>query len=444
MPRIEHVRDLLVLSGLVVGGGLTHAQAVGSTHGPRDSTVITRFLEDSLFAFVDLNGDCQISDVDVALAVHVKMRSMYGEGLVVGDVDGDGVLTACDEYRAVESLLKASFGKLELAAPSGASVDAGDFQAVFAGVAAGNAAADINVDGLLNVADIQAVIGVLGQHTPDDYDLASVAYRLREYVFTVKVNGSASFMSQGCEPADHLIGVSDTWPSDRPNYWPPNHNSNVSWSWPPKRGAHQGFVTYEEPYHESAVSRSWPANHGAEISSGYPSDHSQGISREYWPPSHQASYSATWHPASEHSVEVSRTYWPNHTHDSSAHQEGPPPHVSALSSEWDDHEHYQDTSSSQWPPNHQVTVSQVWGPPAVHGTDRSFRYPPSHISYASRTWDAPENWPSNHTLNMSTEWGEPNSPGWPIFPPDHSWWATFSPLFPNINWPFPDVDPPSN
>ncbi|MEO1716184.1 MAG: hypothetical protein AAFR76_03640 [Planctomycetota bacterium] len=433
---------IVLVCGLAVGvTSLSKAQQIG----PRDSTEISDFMQNSLVAITDLNGDCSISDVDYALAFHQQMSTVFGPGLQPGDLDSDGVVTAADQILAVENMLRTSYGKATV--DGSQTVGTSDFQAILSGASTGNLSADVNVDGTAGADDVIAVIPVVGNEIPSDFDFSTAAYQLHEYILAIETHGTGYFMVAGCEPEDHLSGISNTWTPDVPPWWPPNHLLSSSINWNPDPVPHithnsiNDTITPQPDPHSKSTSKTWPPNHTRDTSNTYPPDHSQAYSR-YWPPSHTSAASNTWYPDPPdiHDETVSRGYWPGHATDSSGWQEGPPDHQGSITSDWD---HGVATSSTQWPPNHDGTVSQGWGPPAVHSQGRSASYPPSHVSDASRTWDGPEYWPPNHTSSMSSDWGEPNDGNWPVFPPDHSWWSTAESVFPVPRWPFAPTQPPS-
>lgn len=418
--HMRHPARLMFLVGLA---GLLASASHGQNLGPRDSTIISSFLAPSRATIGDVNGDCHVSDVDFALLFHQQMSAIFGPGLVTGDLDGDGAFTTANQVLVAEHMLRASFGE--------AAADDAFF----------------NLEGVTNTDEITAVVRVGSRDLPSDRDFESVAFRLHQYMLAIEAKGPEFFSVDGFVPTDHLRGVSSTWPPSAPRWWPANHLVSISHQWNPEPVPHDSqrsnndWPTPQPDPHAMSISSSWPSNHTRGVSRTYPAspEHQVSTSRS-WPPSHDVAASSTWtvDPPHNHDKTISRAYWPGHSSLDSRLRVVPPSHQAAITSDWG---HGVNMSSDRlWPPNHHGTVSLTWGPPLVHNMDRSASFPPSHLRDASRTWAGPEFWPLNHTASMSAGWGEPSNRDWPLFPPDHSWFTTMSPLLPR--WRLVPAEPP--
>lgn len=438
-----HVRAVGLFTGLVVIAGSVTAQT-----GPPDRTEVTRFLSRSGIVLTDLNGDCEVSDVDVAMALLGRMTELYGPDLLVGDQDEDGVETYQDFVTAIERLMKGAFGKT--AADGQEAVGDADLQETADAVAGGGAEGDLNFDGVVNADDLAVTLDRFGESV-SDHDVEQAAQSAAEYVGALVEAGIDAFMASGCVPVTHLIGVSDTWPPEHPGWWQPNHLVSISNGYDgeePDPFEHDSYSSSHFPTapHEVAISKQWPANHLWYASSSWdppaihytfssnyefpPPHHESGVS-ESWPPGHTEAESSTR--PEDHEVVVSRTWWPGHTYEDSMQRRMPPLHSEAFTTTW---VHETGNSRNNWPPNHAPTMSNSWGPTHQRGVSTSF--PPGHLSYASNTWPGPQpTWPPGHTMTVSQSWGEPGPGDWPIFPPDHSWFTTFQDITDFIHrWPW--------
>ncbi|MFG0241759.1 MAG: hypothetical protein ACF8R9_03120 [Phycisphaerales bacterium JB054] len=398
----------------------------------------------------DLNNDCHVSDVDIAMAMLGRMTGLYGPGLAgVGDQDQDGATTYEDVVVAVGRLVEGAFDKTPAA--TAVVFGATGLQQTSDAVAAGGPWGAVNIDGAASSEDRAAIIDRYGD-VVSDRDIDQHARLIVEYMGAIRHNGREAFMAEGCAPGDHLRGISSTWPPDHPRWWPPNHLWSISDSYDGDApdGDHSTFESSTIPTgpHNVTVSAQWPANHlwyasntwlpprgGHKIFVSYSDDpyHETGVSRS-WPPSHAADSSSTHPGPPEHETKVSRTWWPNHNFEDSSQLEMPPHHHTAFTQTW---EHESDLSQSLWPPNHQRVISLGWGGGHNRGTSAS--YPPGHHAVVSREWPGPQpNWPPGHTLAASASWGAPPDQGeWPVFPPDHTWFTSVKQVRPPWEWVWP-------
>ncbi|MDQ7013037.1 MAG: hypothetical protein Q9O74_03975 [Planctomycetota bacterium] len=422
----------------VIGTTVT-AASVAAQYGAPDRTGVTRFMSRSSMVMTDLNNDCLVSDVDVVMLLMDRMAELYGPDLDVGDLDGDGIETSEDIVTAIGFLMKGAFGKT--APDAQGAVGAADIEQTLLAVAAGDVEGDLNFDGDVNAEDLLVTVDRFGEEV-SNYDIDQAARLAAEYMGYIVSHGREAFMASGCAPDTHLSGVSDTWPPDRPGWWSPNHLWNISASYDGEDpdGDHEAWASKTTPTgpHQYEVSKQWPANHiwyasntwlpprgGHLIFVTYSDDpyHETSVSKA-WPPGHieQASSSRPMPP--EHEPTVSRIWWPNHYYSDSLQMKMPPYHRTAWTETW---VHETDRSQSRWPPNHQSVISNNWGPDHNMGT--SVYYPPGHLDIISGEWPGPQpSWPPGHTVPISESWGDPDSGGWPVFPPDHSWWTTANDL----------------
>ncbi len=426
---------IAVVVGFAVGVGAT-AGSVAAQYGPPDRTEITRFMSRSSMALTDLNNDCAVSDVDIAMMLLDRMTELYGPELAVGDQDGDGVETSEDIVAAIGSLMKGAFGRT--AATGGETVGPEDVQQTAIDVTAGSLEGDLNLDGEVNSEDLFVTIDRFGEAV-SDWDVDQAARQAVSYMSAIIEHGRDAFMASECAPDTHLVGVSDTWPPDHPGWWQPNHLVSISNGYDgeePDPFDHMPYTSSHYPTgpHESEISKQWPPNHDWYASStwdppeihtlftsnyDYPPPHHEKDISESWPPSHMADASSSYPP--DHELVNSRTWWPNHTYSDSANAIRPPLHQAYFTQ--DKWRHETDVSHGMWPPNHTWHMSDGWG---GHSTGVSYNYPPGHLSYASSTWPGPQpTWPPMHTRIISESWGDPEDGGLPIFPPDHNWWDTF-------------------
>jgi hypothetical protein len=386
-----------------------------SAGGPLGRTVVLNLVHNSGANYVDMNGDCEISDIDIALRVYGKLIQQYGAQLEVGDLDSDGELTAADLQFAIYTMLKMSFGKPPL---TQGPVNSSDVGAVLNGLVSGDEEFDVDMDASVSINDVAMTQNLIGLE-PSDADLFAAAWELYEYIGLFETMGTEIFMRPEClaHPGGHVVGISNTWPSWTPVWWRANH-----------------YVSISESYgtHSITISRSWPANHDPFVSKTWqwgehvhehsflsnPTDHTTNTSSK-WPANHSYAQSSTW---TNHEELVSRAWPPGHDKVNSDLRQFPAAHSGYLSGNWS---HGTASSSHDYPPNHGNTVSQTWG---SHNTGPSSTYPPNHSTYASNTWPGPQpGWPPSHSGEVSASWGEPAPNPWPpIVPPDHSWLTTFN------------------
>jgi hypothetical protein len=425
-------------AGVLLGLGLVAATDAFAADSVPGRTVVLGFMAGSSLSLSDLNGDCGVTDVDVALALNQRLISEYGQVFEPARFpSGESVVDA------IKQVVRSSFGKTT---PSPEPVGLEDVLTVLQDVDQQSVTGDVNLDGVADLADVGGIIDRLGNQV-DDWTVDHVSRELFEYVGLIRQRGVQVFMAGGCKPPDHMKGVSDSWPLDPPDWWPPNHLSSMSRSYDGSPPAHDSFDSRANPPqdHSSGVSSQWPPNHNRLSSATWPPDHSAWSSTIGTPPNpvHYRSVSAGWPPAhayeashswpSSHDRPVSSTWWPNHTRSDSSSRIFPPMHAESLSGQWS---HQASVSQSIYPPNHYDEVSGSWGP--THNISQSSAFPPAHVSFASHSWPGPQTWPANHTLSMSRSWGDPASNPWPVFPPGHSWFTTFrdviSPIVPRIPW----------
>lgn len=421
-----------------------HAQPVSTVP---DRSEVTQFMQQGSLKAVDMNNDCGVSDLDVAMMVNQRLMQLYGKNMAVGDWDGDGVQTGADVLLAVEDIVRRTFGKTSgIPGPVGED----DVIATVMEVAEEDQAADLDFDGAIDVNDIWVSYSAMGIQINDE-DLDLVSGQIFEYLSYIHEKGEAALMAAECAPSTHLEGVSNTWPPNHPSWWPPNHMKSSSQSYepppyPPPNHWNSVSDGHGPPPHDSSVSSSWPPNHLKSASDTWPPPHGTWASlggsdpnhhmeatSSQWPAGHTKDASATW--PKNHDSGISRTWWPRHTQSDSSGHIVPPMHAKEVSNGW---QHATATSRAQWPPNHYPPVSDGWGP--GHSMKTSSAFPPGHVVDASNGWPGPQpSWPPNHTSTVSRSWGEPAPGDWPIFPPGHSWFATFqqviSPIAPRIPWP---------
>lgn len=412
----------------------TFAFSLTAPGGPPGPTEMVTLLSGSGIDVVDMNGDCAVSDVDLAMMIDHRLNALFGPSFQVFDADGDGFASAEDVHTAIRGILMGLFGK---ASPvGGGQVGDADVDLVIGAVVAGGAAGDVNLDGSPDIEDVWLVIDRYGQAVCE-YTIDTATQRIFEYIGLLRWHGHEAFMAEECAPSTHLIGVSNTWPLDHPNWWKPNHMVGMSQS-------------YNEPEaHTTATSTLWPANHLKDASATWkpppgthwiwyskggepPPSHKYEVSAT-WPPGHAGDASSTW--PSAHDQGITRTWWPRHTYEESRANIVPPMHAISVSEGWF---HAQELSRLIWPPNHFPGVSGGWGP--MHGLKLSSVYPPGHVGVASTTWPGPQpTWPPGHAYSVSATWGEPEPGDWPIFPPNHTWFTTFQqiihPIAPRMPWP---------
>lgn len=428
------------LAGLLVSCGTAIGQTV---YTAADSVQVVQFLEDSAIEITDRNGDCLISDIDVIFMINERLIAQYGDTFDVGDVDGDGLAsTGLDVLTAIKHILLQGFGD----ANHDGVVTAQDVALVGQWVSGGQLKGDINLDGQVDTFDLAAANTQINVQISLNV-LATQANRVFVGLGKLHEDGAATWMAAGCAQADHLLGVSSTWPADHPSWWPSNHQTSVSNSYIEQE--HDLWLTEFTPViHVSSVSKSWPANHFAGASKTWlpPKDHTYFASltgtvpphhdkhvSASWPAGHNSASSDTWYNDGEHDVAISRTWWPNHDVSNSWANVIPPPHQTDISETW---AHDVSQSRMNWPAGHGRYVSAAWGP--SHQSAMSGTFPPSHVGYASWTWPGPITiWPAGHSEIISSTWGDPAPGPWPIFPEEHDWLTTFSDIRHIIDPPSP-------
>lgn len=427
-----HFNQHLVQATVIVG--LISCPGPMALADPPDSMILTEFMQNSAFVAEDLNGDCVVSDVDIALHMRTTLISLYGQQMLPGDLDDDGFVSVNDQQLALASILRQSFGHL---IPNSEQVTEQDVFVAITGIATGDLSADVNLDGFTDFSDVTSVIDQMGTEV-FEWHLFDMANHLYDYIDAINEYGEQAFMAAECELAnEHMTGVSETWPPHaKPRGWPPNHLPTISNAREDHSISHSSAWP---PNHQQGSSETWPpppfTDHQIFVS--YSSDpvHERAVSKQ-WPPNHTQGHSGSWNEPAPHEVNTSRTWWPEHGADDSRQRIVPPLHYDLTSTQW---EHNIEASSYSWPPNHNHTVSGGWGP--SHLASRSSYYPPNHVNYASGTWTQPEPWPPTHTNATSSTWpSSPSGPGsWPVFPHDHSWWTTFQesvPLVPVPRFPY--------
>lgn len=440
------------------------AQAGGLTSNPPDRTEIRRLLATSGAVLVDLNQDCAISDVDIAMMVHDRLLQRFGSLSTIPDLNGNGDADQGDLLEAITQTLLLAFGE---AAPTSATVDWDDVVVVAAGIQAGLPEADANLDQVVDGDDLMIVINNLGTRV-SRFAIDQSASSIFSYLDAFQQHGRESFVAFECAPDDHEEGISNTWPRRRPGWWKPNHQKAVSLSYDPFPQTHQVSASEQNDYpktHSKVISDRWPANHAKEASAtwpppAYPSDHPYWTSSGHevqrsishpnevgqplpthalsdssqFPAGHNWDSSKTWPHEFEHDKVISRGWWPMHTTSTSRGHVSPPKHSVLFSDRW---VHGTSVSQSKWPPNHVNLVSDGWG--QGHEMRFSGRYPPNHTVYASQTWPGPRpSWPPSHTAKMSDGWpNHPTGPSdWPTWPQDHSWFTTFKDVTPSAPSPW--------
>lgn len=442
-----------ILAFVLAIGSVTQAQQF---YTAPDRTVITFYLDDSLIELEDRNNDCLVSDVDAAFIFEERLVALYGQELVVGDLDGDGFVSSQDVIEAISIILRAGFGDTD----SDGNSDHADSVHVSTEIQSGNIEGDANLDGQIGVLDLMLVEGMQGTQVFEP-EIFSIANEIFSYIGVLREQGHEAFMAENCAAGNHIKGISDTWAPGHPDWWQPNHQSGVSLSYDPYTpgGTHTTLATELAPApvkdHHYAVSESWPPNHFFNASATwsppptqqheifiswshvFPSPHHATEVSKTWPAGHRASASDSWVPP-EHDPVISRTWWPSHSQANSLAHNVPPAHKGDISARW---LHGSQQSMQQWPPNHDRLVSDGWGP--GHSAHLSGTYPPGHVGYASYTWPGPMLiWPPSHVKKQSDAWGDPPPGSWPVFPPGHSWWSTFLDLrnlvpLPPSPWPDP-------
>lgn len=443
---------------------LASGQTPPTTSGPADRTEISRLLANTGVVLVDMNQDCALSDVDIAMMVHDRLLQRFGSLITIPDLNGNGDSDQGDLLEAISQTLLLAFGE---AAPTSATVDWDDIVVVAGGIQAGLPEADANLDQVVDGDDLMIVINNLGVRV-DRFAIERSASSIFGYLDAFQQHGRESFVAVECAPSDHERGISNTWPERHPAWWKPNHQKAVSLSYDPFPPNHELSASERNTYpktHIKAVSDRWPANHAKEASAtwpppSYPSDHAYWASSGHevqrsishpneagqpfpthsltdsgqFPAGHIWESSKSWPHEYQHDKVISRGWWPMHFSYESRGGVGPPRHATEISGTW---VHQTSVSQGRWPPNHSNLVSDGWG--LGHQMQYSGRYPPNHVVYASGTWPGPRPaWPPSHTATMSDSWpNHPTGPSdWPTWPPDHSWYTTAQDWVPSPRFPW--------
>lgn len=395
--------------------------------------------DSSLIAF-DQNRDCVIDVVDVVWAIDTVMSTSIA---YAGDQDGDGVLTANDRYTAIHRIVLSSYG--DVTGDGVVNIDDVTLVLLTIGDDAPVSNTDVNLDGCVDVYDVvtalskqgidiamQSVWGVV-----HDLDVYLEEFRsLGRSAFTFNLNCNAG---PGRGPCDHTTGMSSTYlpgvhDLSLSSRFPANHLLEITQQW-----LADDATTVAIHGINISADKSWPPNHVIQASIGW-GDH-LGATSQRWShaPGHSVSLSDQW--PSTHGTTASRNYPPNHLHPQSMAAD-PSPHLVSVSLRWGQ-EHNPATSehnvpvhglsvSSRWPTNHESMISLTVSP--GHQVVVSAQWPGNHIGTLSRSWpNSNPRWPANHSFSCSSSWESPPPPpdgGWPIFPPDHSWFTTATDLIP--------------
>jgi len=355
----------------------------------------------------DINGDGAVDYAEFAQAFANELRDE-----IVGDRDGDGLITETDLRISIVQWYQALQGDLNV----DGIVDSDDVGIVVANLGTGGSATDgdINLDNQIDAADFLAILDSLGESTLDVEEQAIFATAARLVLL------ANSLASRAGNPP-HNAFFSNTWPGDHDwndseQDWAPNHDGATSRTWDVL------------PDHRRGDSRHWPANHDTQSSRSPLDGHDIEYSGQVWPPNHASAYSRTW--PSDHTIRSSRR-WPTGHIGARSADNRQSPHALITSSRW---LHEQATSFDRgWPASHDTGSSGSWGP--SHNTTISNQWPASHSLDPSSGWNDPKPaWPENHYADFSTTW-EPPDPsddqgGLPLFPRDHSVFTTFGGLIP--------------
>ncbi len=395
---------------------------------PADSTMdLIQELQGSQLIVRDLNGVCAIGEIDAVMAAMSALDAMP-----IGDMDGDGFITAMDTIARLEEIVDTSLADLD----RNHAIEAEDVEAAIVALATCDLAKDVDHDSVTDAEDLAIV--VYRQGACVGAECASIAQHLHTLIGLVRQYDLGVFMGS-CGEVEHFIGISSSYPSDHTAGWsgwyPPNHMFTITNHWPRLPSAHNFILTADSGKHILNFSmHSWPANHVYDVSVSWEQHNAETSARnhnaslsEMWhhAPGHSATKSLTW--PSGHDNLISRTFPPEHLGALSAKRE-PTPHAAAVSASWvhdrgaSAYQHGQ-AFSLLWPANHQLPISPTW--PGEHHGQTSASWPSNHLSVPSATWPAgfPQ-WPPNHFAQSSNSWGEPVPGGWPVFPEDHSWWRT--------------------
>ncbi len=225
--------------------------------GPLDRTSIAIFMENSAAIFIDLNGDQAVSDTDIAFVYRNKLIAKFDEDYSTGDLNGDGEITALDLHKAIYDQLRVSFGKV---VDDDAPVGLGDVVKVLEGVVDDTPDVDVNADGVVDIQDVAAANLLVGTQV-SHRDLDKYAWELYEYLMAIDEHGESAFLTGGPgnnAPLGHVVGISNTWPPYTPAWSPANHVTSISNSYP------EG--------HNESVSSSWPTNHDQGVSRSWEYD----------------------------------------------------------------------------------------------------------------------------------------------------------------------------
>lgn len=425
--------------------------------GP-DSTVVSGDLAGSSLV-ADRTGDCQITDIDIAVTALLQLDLS-----AIGDLDGDGVITANDKIEAIKRLILKSYGDVN----GDGAVDLNDVAQAMqdAGVGA-TIESDANMDGKTDGEDVLYIVDTLGGETP--WRIDDIAGELYSVMSQVEAEGGAdTFLNaEACVGGntEHREAISDSWYVPGTDHrrslsrrWPNNHLYSISKSW--DIVDHSVATSHDDKWpadHEGTYSCTWshpaaPGNdacfpdgeHSFAISNAHPGEHEVARS-DLWQhaPGHLYSRSQTW-PTDpmEHDPAISRTWPGNHFFDISDGGGVSGHHEAYSVYDWpNDHGTHR---SQNWPPSHAKSVSTSWAP--GHSDPWSFRWPSNHTSFVSATWDPgsyPTQWPPNHVASYSEQQNQPG-PWEETWPRGHTRWDSIReirdlvpPLLPNPWWPRP-------
>ncbi|USN99645.1 MAG: hypothetical protein H6810_03005 [Phycisphaeraceae bacterium] len=442
----------IVATGLALG--IVSAMALA---GP-DSTVVSGDLAGSSLV-ADRTGDCQVTDIDIAVTALLQLDLS-----AIGDLDGDGDITANDKIEAIKRLILKSYGDVN----GDGAVDLDDVAQAMQDAGVGAAVeSDANMDGKTDGEDVLYVVDALGGETP--WLVEDIAGELYSVMSQIEAEGGANAFlnTEACVGGnpEHRAAISDTWyvpGSDHQRslsrLWPNNHFVSISVSWDDVD--HSVATSHSDKWpadHEGVYSCTWShapdsgtdatcpdSEHSFAVSQAHPGEHEVARS-DLWhnAPGHYYSRSQTWPTdIGEHEPAISRTWPGNHFYDIS---DG-----GGVSNHHEEYSYYDwpgdhDTHRSQnWPPSHEESVSISWAP--GHSDPWSFRWPPNHTSFVSATWDPgsyPTQWPPNHVASFSEQQNQPG-PWDETWPPDHSRWDSVReildltpPLLPDQWWPLP-------
>jgi hypothetical protein len=437
-----------------------------------DRTTIVDGLVGSALAG-DHNGDCLITDFDLAIALAGILDETF-----VPDLDADAQQTWEDTRLFIRALLTASVGD----ANGDGTVDPTDLAEVAAALANGTytPAADVNADAEATVEDLAAIGPQFGgQVLLSPAELDDAADWLRDAATWIQSLGTANFLDYGTcaggngePPVTHYEPISSSWyPPGAPGghvqslskKWPHNHLLPISLDWDhdtslsesarfPPNHVNRFSSTWIDPLAPPDDDSSWwPQNHDDDLTTltdhnifqskqdTFPGEHTVARS-EMWryAPNHVFQVSQTWPGPLEHSLSTSHMWPSNHFLSASRSPAsiGPSHHV-ATTGEWHGPPVHHQQDSVQWPPNHARGVSGGW---PDHAFQWSGTWRPNHAIDVSQLWPTdgyPRSWPPSHMPDPSSKRGLPG-PWDLVWPPQHSQYESIKGLLPGIpdlpNW----------